>query len=103
RRRHTNSNRDWSSDVCSSDLSSRNGRPASMGKRPDVRVTTKRSSGTLRINTRTGFVYVDYAHARRLADLIHDRMDDIEQEQQDRSEERRIGNGRKARERGRAP
>ncbi|HLS32080.1 MAG TPA: hypothetical protein VK039_00690 [Brevibacterium sp.] len=54
-----------------------------MGKRPDVRVTTKRSSGTLRINTRTGFVYVDYAHARRLADLLHDRMDDIEQEQQD--------------------
>ena len=53
-----------------------------MGKRPAVRVTTKRSSGTLRINTRTGFVYVDYGHARRLADLIHDRMDDIEQKQQ---------------------
>ena len=54
-----------------------------MGKRPAVRVTTKRSSGTLRINTRTGFVYIDYAHARRLADLLHDRMDDIEHEQQD--------------------
>ena len=54
-----------------------------MGRRPAVRVTTKHRSGTLRINTRTGFVYVDYVHARRLADLIHDRMDDIEQEQQD--------------------
>lgn len=54
-----------------------------MGRRPAVRVTTKHRSGTLRINTRTGFVYVDYAHARRLADLLHDRMDDIEQEQQD--------------------
>lgn len=50
-----------------------------MGKSTDIRVTPKPSSGTLRINTRTGFVYVDYGHARRLADLIHDRMDEIEQ------------------------
>jgi len=54
-----------------------------MGKRPAIRVTPKPGTGTLRINTRTGFIYVDHGHARRLADLIHDRMDDIEQQQED--------------------
>ena len=50
-----------------------------MGKNTDIRVTAKHRSGTLRLNTRTGFVYVDFGDARRLADRIHDIMDEIEQ------------------------
>src|SRR5699024_11905725 len=74
RRRHTRSKRDWSSDVCSSDL-------LNFVKAPNI----IRTSG---LGSCVGVVVYDLA--RKTAGLAHIMLPDSKQAKQ-RSEERRVG------------
>src|SRR5207247_4297347 len=78
RRRHTRSTRDWSSDVCSSDL-----RDARRSRIRDERHRRALREAAEKLRTTRELVVLEVGHGRRV---------DVEvREQRARSEERRVG------------
>src|SRR5207249_5988659 len=82
RRRHTRSKRDWSSDVCSSDLNSTPGNPRFRGLPAFLGVQMPRpGGGRVKIRGKVAGVFP--------AKSVHER--DTLTEKRTRSEERRVG------------
>src|SRR5207249_8020997 len=86
RRRHTRSKRDWSSDVCSSDLQAGEDRGQA---RRQHHFEELRAALAAQHARRLEQPRVDRAHAEDRVD--EDRVERAEKDQKERSEERRVG------------
>src|SRR5690606_39538135 len=86
RRRHTRFSRDWSSDVCSSDLGG--------GGPPMLRIWGWRGAASSAATARSGRVLAGDRHQGRAQQLFVEHVALLEDLEHGRSEERRVGKDR---------
>src|SRR5690606_40144892 len=96
RRRHTRFSRDWSSDVCSSDLFADKSFTFIM-KTPPATVLIKKAAGIKSGSARPHLDKVATLTRAQVEEIAKTKEPDLTAADMDRSEERRVGKERKAR------
>src|SRR5207302_7712518 len=89
RRRHTRFSRDWSSDVCSSDLSGTKFNQLDLGKTQTADNMFRRKDGGM-FPVEVRYALVEYGGKRLMLTLVRD-VTRRRKTEQARSEERRVG------------